>query len=192
MPYISHAYLKCLRCQAKGQTMFLLGDLNIKFCKENNSLQCILNDYGLTNALHGPMCFTNPDETKQNDVILNNCPQRLASTLNSNIGIGDNHCQIQAATKMYVPKSEKRIIHYRTYKHFNESHFLDESQHTPFQVAKIVDDPNDKFWFHSKLWESVIDLDSPRKKHVIKAKQLSFMNGQPRKAIHFCEVVVSS
>ncbi len=91
------------------------------------------------------------DEPTLNDVILTNCPRRIASTLNIIIGVSDHHNQIQAATKMYAPKSEKRIIHYITYKTFNESHFLDELQHTPFQVAKIFDDPNDQFWFHNKL-----------------------------------------
>ncbi len=61
--------------------MFWLGDLNIDLCKENNPLQCILNDYGLTNAVRGPTCFRNPDEPKLNDVILVNCPRRLPSTL---------------------------------------------------------------------------------------------------------------
>ncbi len=70
--------------------MFLLGDLNIDFCKENNPLQCILNDYGLTDGVHGPSCYKNPDEPKPNEVILTNCPGRLASTLNNNIGVSDN------------------------------------------------------------------------------------------------------
>ncbi len=61
---------------------------------------------------------------------------------------------------MYAPKSEKRIIDCRTYKTFNESHFLDELQHAPFQVAKIFDDPDDQFWFQNKLWESVIDSNA--------------------------------
>ncbi len=73
---------------------------------------------------------------------------------------------------MYAPKCEKRIIHYKIYKYFNESLFLDDLQHTIFQVAKIVDNPDDQFWFYHKLWESVIDSNAPRKKHVIKAKQL--------------------
>ncbi len=94
---------------------------------------------------------------------------RLASTLNINIGVSDYHNKIQAATNMYASKSEKRLIHYRIYKTFNESHFLDELQHAPFQVAKIFDD---QFWFHNKLWEGVIDSNALRKKHVIKANQL--------------------
>ncbi len=47
----------CLRSQAESQTMFLLGHLDIDFCKENNPLQCILDDYGLTNVVHGATCY---------------------------------------------------------------------------------------------------------------------------------------
>ncbi len=79
---------------------------------------------------------------------------------------------------MYAPKIEKGIIHYRTYKHFNESHFLDELQHTAFEVAKIINDSDDQFWFHN------IDSNAPRKKQVIKAEQLPFMDVQPGKAIN--------
>ncbi len=67
---------------------------------------------------------------------------------------------------------------YRTYKHFNESHFLDELQHTAFQVAKIINDSDDQFWFHN------IDSNAPRIKQVIKAEQLPFMDVQPGKAIN--------
>ncbi len=42
-----------------------------------------LNDYGLTNV-YGPTCLKTPDEPTLNDVILINCPRRLASTLNIN------------------------------------------------------------------------------------------------------------
>ncbi len=51
-------------------------------------------------------------------------------------------------------------------------------------MSKIFDDPDDQFWFHNKLWEGVIDSNAPRKKHVIKANQLPFMNEQLRKAIN--------
>ncbi len=48
----------------------------------------------------------------------------------------------------------------------------------------IFDDPDNQFCFHNKLLESVIDSNAPRKKCVIKANQLPFMNGQVRKAIN--------
>ncbi len=37
-----------------------------------------------------------------------NCPRRLASTLNINIGVSDHHNQIQATTEMYASKSENK------------------------------------------------------------------------------------
>ncbi len=120
------------------------------FCQVNNPVQCIHNDYGLTNVVYGPTCYKNQDEQILNEVILTNCQGRRASTLNINIGLSDHPNQVQAARKMYAPKSEKRIIHCRIYKTFNESHFLDELQQTPFQVAKIFDDPVNQFLFHTQ------------------------------------------
>ncbi len=156
----------------------LVGDLNIDFFKENNPQQSILNDYWLTYVVHGSTCFTNPDESTLNDVILINFPRRIASTPNISIGVhvSDHHNQIQAPTKMYAPKNEKRIIHYRTYKNVNESHFLDEWQHTPFQVVKIFADPDDQFWFHNKLCEKCYRLKY--------SKKGAFMKEQLKKAIN--------
>ena len=85
---------------------------------------------------------------------------------------------------MYVPKSEKKVICYRSYKHFNESAFLDELLQTPFHVATVFDDLDDQYWFHNKLWEGVVNSNAPTKKRAIPPTQLPFMNGQLRKAIN--------
>jgi hypothetical protein len=189
-PDVSIVYLRsaidymCMRCQAISQTMFILGDLNVDFCKENNPLEYVLNDYSLINVIKGPTCFKNPNAPTLNDVILTNCPRRLTSTLNVCIGVSDHHNQIEAATRMYVPKIEKKVICYRSYKHFNESAFLDELHQTPFHVATVFDDPDDQYWFHNKLWEGVINSNAPTKKRAIPPTQLPFMNGQLRKAIN--------
>ncbi len=83
--------------------MFLICDINVDFSKDNNPLKSVLDDYGLQNVIKGPTCFKNPHVPTLNDVILTNCPRRLAGTLNVNIGVSDFHNQIQAATKMYAP-----------------------------------------------------------------------------------------
>ncbi len=92
-----------------------------------------------------------------NDVILTNCPRRLAGTFNLNIGVSDFYNQIQAATKMYAPKREKMIISYRTYNNFKEADYFNELQNTPFHVSNIFDDPDDQFLFHNKLLQTVMD-----------------------------------
>ena len=189
-PDVSIIYLRsaidyiCIRCQVESQTMFLIGDINVDFSKENNPLKCVLDDYGLQNVIKGPTCFKNHERPTLIDVILTNCPRRLTATLNANIGVSDYHNQIQAATKMYAPKSEKRVISYRTYKNFKEEDYLNELQNTPFHVSNIFDDPDDQFWFYNKLLENVMDSHAPRKMRTIPPIQLPYMNGQLRKAIN--------
>ncbi len=66
--------------------------------------------------------------------------------------------------------------------YFNEADYLNELQSTPFHVSNIFDDPDDQFWFHNKLLETVIDSHAPHKKWTIPPIQLPYMNGQLRKA----------
>ncbi len=65
-PDVSILYLQraidyiCLRCQAESQTMFLIGDINVDFSKDNNPFKSVLDDYGLQNVIKEPTCFKNP------------------------------------------------------------------------------------------------------------------------------------
>ncbi len=69
---------------------------------------------------------------------------------------------------MYGAKSEKMIISYRTYKNFKEADYLNELQNTPFPFfSNIFDDPDDQFWFHNKLLDTVMDSHASCKKWTI-------------------------
>ncbi len=49
----------CVRCQVESQIMFLIGDINVEFSKENNPLKSAFDDHGLQNVIKGPTCFKN-------------------------------------------------------------------------------------------------------------------------------------
>jgi hypothetical protein len=171
-----------------------MGDLNVDFLQENNPLQEVLHDYGLTNIIEGPTCFKNLDKPTLNDVILTNCPRKIASTLNVNIGMSDHHNHIQAATRLFAPRSEKQDITYRTYKNFNEDEFLEDLKNSlSLSIFDNVDcensdhvtiDVNKQSQLHSDVFRSVIDRHAPLKRRKIKPNQLLFMNSKLRKAIN--------
>ncbi len=85
---------------------------------------------------------------------------------------------------MHVAKRERKVIKYRSYKQFDDSHFINDLEHTPFHVANIFDDIDDQLWFHNTLFNSVIDQHAPKKQRALKPNQLPFMNGELRKAIN--------
>ncbi len=55
--------------------MFLIGDINIDFSKDNNPLKSVLDDNGLQNVIKRSTCFKNPHVPTLNDIILTNCPR---------------------------------------------------------------------------------------------------------------------
>ena len=162
----------------------MLGDLNVDFLKVINPLKDLLDVYNLTNKVSGPTCFKNPENPSSIDVILCNCPCRISSCLNECIGVSDCHNITVAASKMFAPKLPPKQIIYRSYKNYNEEDYIKDLQETPFQVADIFNDEEDKLWFHNKLLDEVINRHAPQKKRVRKARQLPYMNSELRKAIN--------
>lgn len=78
----------------------------------------------------------------------------------------------------------KKTILYRSYKHFNEDLYKAELNSAPFHVADIFDDVNDSLWFCQNLIEEIIDHHAPRKKKIVKHKQVPYMNSTLRRAIN--------
>ncbi len=64
-PDVSIIYLRsaidyiCVRCQVESQTMFLIGDINVDFSKDNNTLKSVLDDNGLEHVIKGPTYLCN-------------------------------------------------------------------------------------------------------------------------------------
>ena len=172
------------KCNYESKTIFVLGDLNVDFLKGKNPLQDTLDVFNLKNVIVGPTCFKSMQSPTAVDVILTNYCNRINSHLNINIGVSDFHSIIVASSKTTVKKYEKREICYRSYKSFNQEQFINDLQEAPFHVSTIFDDVNDQLWFHNSLLDDIIERHAPRKKRVIKTKQLACMNGQLRKMIN--------
>ena len=121
-------------CQSKQPAnIFVLGDLNINFLSENESmcLKDVTDVFGLYNIIDTPTCYKSVDPTLI-DVILTSQRHRIACTINVTTGISDFHNLVACSTKMHVPRNGNKSITYRSYKHFNQDSFKHEIDTAPF------------------------------------------------------------
>ena len=77
--------------------------------------------------------------------------------------LSDFHNIIGAATRRFAPVQKPYLLHYRSYKHFVDSDFIDDISAAPFHVAEIFDDVSDMTWFTSNLISDIVDDHAPIK-----------------------------
>ena len=164
--------------------IYVIRDSNVNFNKQPNQLSEVCDTYDLKQIVKGSTCYKSTDHPTLLDVILTNDSRSIKQTLNLSIGISDFHNYISAATRMFCPSNEPRMIYYRSFKKFDEESYKRDLETAPFHVSGIFDDVDDQLWFHNSLLLDVIDSNAPRKQRIIKHKQLPYMNNNLRKAIN--------
>ena len=167
-------------------TYFVLGDMNINaLCKhDRRTMYDLLDIYDMTNIITSPTCYKSAENPTLLDVILTGSSRRISDTLNVNTGISDFHHLVGFSTKLQIPRSDKSIISYRSYKHFDELSFKNDMQTIPYHVGEVFDDIDDSYWFTQKLISSVIDKHAPMKRRKAIKTPVPFMNSQLRKSCH--------
>ena len=169
-------------------TYFVLGDMNINaLCKhDRRTMYDLLDIYDMTNIITSPTCYKSAENPTLLDVILTGSSRRISDTLNVNTGISDFHHLVGFSTKLQIPRSDKSIISYRSYKHFDELSFKNDMQTIPYHVGEVFDDIDDSYWFTQKPISSVIDKHAPmkRRKAIKTRSPVPFMNSQLRKSCH--------
>ena len=182
--FIDHVSSVLDKCLTECRSVYIIGDVNINFQNLPENVINFLNMYNLKNLVCEPTCFKSVDNPSLIDVILTNTPNRVASHLNTCVGISDCHNLVCAATKMFAPKNYKRKIIYRSYKKFDNNTFVNDLNNVPFDVCNIFDDVNDVMWAYNILLNDTVNLHAPIKTRILRKPQLPYMNGELRKAIN--------
>ena len=172
------------KCFNESNHVHIIGDLNVNFKQTPNPLSQICDTYDLKQLIKSPTCFKSLNNPSLIDVILTNKSKSIKSTINLSLGISDFHNYISAATRLSCPSSEPKLVHYRSFKNFNEESYRKDLQMVPFHVSHIFDDVDDQLWFHNSLLLDIIDKNAPKKQKQITYKPLPYMNDNLRKAIN--------
>jgi hypothetical protein len=180
------ALLSCVidKCLVECKTLFVMGDLNVNCEIEGHALTELFETFDLTNVVKGPTCFKSVTNPSLVDVILTNTPARVLSHVNTDIDVSDFHNLVCVITRMHAPKTQTRVITYRSYKRMDDEAFIADLSQAPLHVSNIFDDVDDQIWFHNTLVRDVIDEHAPLKQKKLKCSQVPYMNSELRKAIN--------
>ena len=168
------ALLSCVidKCLIECKTVYVMGDLNVNCITESHALTELFETFDLSNIVKGPTCFKSVTNPSLVDVILTNTPARVLSHVNTDIDVSDFHNLVCVITRMHAPKTQTRVITYRSYKRMDDQAFIDDLAQAPLHVSNIFDDVDDQLWFHNTLVRNVIDEHAPLKQKKLKCSQV--------------------
>ena len=84
------------------------------------------NSYNLHSLCHKSTCYKNPEKPSCIDLFLTNSPKSFQNTQTIETGLSDFHKLVVTILKMYLPNNQPKVITYRDYKNFDNSHFSEE------------------------------------------------------------------
>ena len=118
------------------------------------------------------------------NLILTNKNRSFKNSSTVSTGISDFHKVIITTLRTSYERLKLIRIKYRSYKHFNENHFLNGFGIAPFHKCKDnnISNENEALDCFKDIFLSVVNKHAPIKKKVIRGTQVPFMNREMSKA----------
>jgi hypothetical protein len=134
----------------------------------------------MSNLINLPTCFKKGCNESLIDLILTNSDMHVHSGALDN-GISDRHRLVFTVLEGIIDKPKPPMITYRSYKKFNEDHFLFDvqkisSEHMINQSTNLPQFINN--------YRNACDKHAPLQKKVLKKKQIPHFNSKLRKATY--------
>jgi hypothetical protein len=64
----------------------------------------------------------------------------MKAVFNYTCNLSDFHNIVGAATKLHLTKQQPQVIHYRSFKHFKESEFIQDLSYIPLTICDVFED----------------------------------------------------
>ena len=100
----------------------IFGDLKSEITESSMNEFC--NSYNLNSLCHKSTSYKNPEKPSCNDLFLTNSPMSSQNTHTIKTGQTDFLKLVIAILKMYLPNNQPKVITFRDYKNFDNSHFF--------------------------------------------------------------------
>ena len=100
----------------------IFGDLKSEITESSMNEFC--NSYNLNSLCHKSTSYKNPEKPSCNDLFLTNFPMSSQNTHTIKTGQTDFLKLVIAILKMYLPNNQPKVITFRDYKNFDNSHFF--------------------------------------------------------------------
>ena len=166
--------------------VIVYGDLNYNMLKNDKRkpIDSLIDYFNLTNLINEPTCFPKNSTPSLIDLILTNSSNLLCNTKVVNCSISDCHCMILTTIKEQVNFIERKHVHFRSYKHFDETVFENDLAKVPFHVAHIFEDIDDIYWANEVFFKQVVDEHAHLKQKKPRKNPPPYMNSEYRKIIY--------
>ena len=152
----------------ENKNIILMGDFNINLMLQQDSWMNTIQYHNLTQIINIPTRITFDSESILDHFYTNNT-QLISEICVPISGISDHlptFCTLHE--KFYkVPKSHTSVT-YRSFKHFNESEFLNDIQSADFSHVYAYSNPEDALQYWINLFYTIINKHAPIKNKRIK------------------------
>ncbi len=168
----------------KYDVAIFIGDLNFNMLQKN-VLHGLCDIFGLDNVIHGPTCFKSSSATAL-DVILTNAKSRFYQSLNTDFAESDFHNFISVSTRSHAARKTKKVVVYRSYKHFNTNLYRGDIQNLSEYLQYLIELGHEFESIYSTFQtflEAIIEHHAPTKRKTVKNNYVPYMNSDLRKAI---------
>ena len=155
----------------------IVGDLNSEIGE--SSIHDFCNSYNLHSLCHKSTCYKNPEKPSCIDLFLTNSPKSFQNTQTIETGLSDFHKLVVTILKMYLPNNQPKVITYRDYKNFDNSHFSEELLYEIKKLGPL--NKNISIFHHTCI--AVLEKYAPEKRKYIRANQANFMDSKLNHAI---------
>ena len=168
---------------SKYESVIVMGDFNVNLLIESsnsNKINDLCDQFDFENLITTPTCFKKGCKESLIDLIL--CNQKEKHVYSGVIanGVSDMHGLIYTVLDYTLEEPKPPMITYRSYKSFNQDHFLyDVQQLSDKHVISSFYDIND----YITSYKSICDKHAPIKHKFLKKKQSPHINTKYRKAI---------
>ena len=135
--------------------------------------------YNLNSLYHKSTCYKNPKKQSCIDLFLTNSSKSFQNTQTIETGLSDFHKLVVTILKMYLPNNQPKVITYRDYKNFDNSHFSEELL---YEIKKLGPLNKNISIFHNTCI-AVLEKYAPEKRKYIRANQANFMDSKLNHAI---------
>lgn len=154
----------------EGKEIILLGDFNKNLLADKMDMdwQNLTLSLGLSQMVSEPTRVT-PDSQTLIDHIYTSSEETISSVKVRKLTLSD-HYAIFGNRKIYsfIRKHSHQTITYRSVKNFDETAFVRDLIHVPWEILDTFDDVNDCVQIWNELFLEVVDRHAPLKQHRVR------------------------
>ena len=116
------------------------------------------------------------------ELILTKTPRSFQIINVTETGVSDCDKLIKTFMKSYISLLKPKIVHYRSYKNFNEEKFISDVKEADFSFK--TSNPDENYLVLTNVFSNIVNMPALLKKKILRGNDVPFMNKELRKAIY--------